>query len=98
LVSQFIAGDDNDPVSQREVRHQAQCAAIDSLGGRCSGTRVLNFPAPSIVSNHLRTRDFCPDRGSKEQRNNSANNSEITAAEQEITAKVSATKKQQISV
>jgi hypothetical protein len=42
----------------------------------------LNFPAPLILSNHLRIRGFCPDRGSKKQRNNSGNNSEITAAEQ----------------
>jgi hypothetical protein len=37
LVSQFIAGDDNDPVSWREVRDQAQCTVIGSSGGgRCS--------------------------------------------------------------
>jgi len=36
LVSQFIAGDDNDPVSDREVRDQAHRSMIGASGGRCS--------------------------------------------------------------
>jgi hypothetical protein len=76
LVSQFIAGDDNDPVSSREVRDQAQCSVLGSACARRSRKAASRSGLCESRSTIGKGRAFDRTGGP----NNSGDSNEIIAA------------------